>query len=532
MRFKDCEPRKLFARDVVSYSDAELDRYLEEHTLENGTKIVDVEDPENLPESFINRLRDRAQRPTERAKSQFIDLDQVTVRLLQLPADPSISPRPPSPSSEHESLVTLPPSPTSEEEVERRDYHSLISDGGRPCYPISLLEDVANDPEAYSERLRPWLEYEDADPPQWKVFRRQLGSWQMFREWQQFNRDDFRGWYDCVFSELKLAYNSFDRSYRSDTGFRGYSEAMKNLLAQYGFTRPFEFLKDSKQQDQLTTWIEYLGFEYARYDKYNKTVQRLQPTFDKAWKTLLHSKVLRPSETQEYICDPESAIERQTERRQAWRAMEAAKSAAEKALVPVQKNNNSLRGLHLTPSERKQMLAATSRLDKAKALHKSIMKRNQTITNFNVTTRDYKIAKRKAERHPILLRWILDQVPLIAAEMDKSSAVNAGPKVVRGMKRRLGHDTSEVNTRHPNILRAIVSGKHRKPARRDGANALRRSTRLRQPASVSISAPTPSQKLVRPQILTATVNTACDSSTQARKASRWSRRLAGLAPEP
>jgi hypothetical protein len=48
----------------------------------------------------------------------------------------------------------LPASPP--ENYETRSYHELISDGGRPSYPISLLDDVANNPGAYREILLPW----------------------------------------------------------------------------------------------------------------------------------------------------------------------------------------------------------------------------------------------------------------------------------------------------------------------------------------------------------------------------------------
>lgn len=60
----------LFACDIARYSDEALDRYLEAngrssfprtfHSLPLLTftyRLVDVEDPENLPEDFIRRLR-------------------------------------------------------------------------------------------------------------------------------------------------------------------------------------------------------------------------------------------------------------------------------------------------------------------------------------------------------------------------------------------------------------------------------------------------------------------------------------------
>ena len=57
MDFSEQAPRKLLARNIVAFNDAELDQYLEESRKESGVRTVDVEDPENLPEGFIDRLR-------------------------------------------------------------------------------------------------------------------------------------------------------------------------------------------------------------------------------------------------------------------------------------------------------------------------------------------------------------------------------------------------------------------------------------------------------------------------------------------
>lgn len=51
-------PQKIRAADLVALSDTGLGRYLEEHRLDGGVGIhIDVEDPENLPGSFIEKLR-------------------------------------------------------------------------------------------------------------------------------------------------------------------------------------------------------------------------------------------------------------------------------------------------------------------------------------------------------------------------------------------------------------------------------------------------------------------------------------------
>lgn len=52
-RTKDTNsPTRLWAREIVSFSDSELDQYLKQNN-----RIVRVHDPNELPESFIQRLR-------------------------------------------------------------------------------------------------------------------------------------------------------------------------------------------------------------------------------------------------------------------------------------------------------------------------------------------------------------------------------------------------------------------------------------------------------------------------------------------
>lgn len=57
MTSSGCTSRKIFACEIVDYNDADLDQYLEEHCVDGGVVDVDVQDPENLPPSFIERLR-------------------------------------------------------------------------------------------------------------------------------------------------------------------------------------------------------------------------------------------------------------------------------------------------------------------------------------------------------------------------------------------------------------------------------------------------------------------------------------------
>jgi hypothetical protein len=50
-------PAKRYARELVAMSDAELDSYLERHRAASGLIFIEVHDPENIPDSLIERLR-------------------------------------------------------------------------------------------------------------------------------------------------------------------------------------------------------------------------------------------------------------------------------------------------------------------------------------------------------------------------------------------------------------------------------------------------------------------------------------------
>jgi hypothetical protein len=409
--------------------------------------------------------RVRALNASDAVQSRPVDFDQVAARLLEISADKNTSAQAPS----RPLLLERSPTPLiSREEIAKRleteAYNDLVNDAGRPLYPISLLEQVSKDPEEYREILRPWLEYPDANPPNWRVFSRQLNRWQDFRRWQQDNRGyhDDEGFPAFVEAEkrryardgvtgmrselefdemLKLQWDDMQRfrqwqrhnirEVHGDGGFPEYVEAVKHRLAQHGSTRTFPLEEDPTRQDKLTTWIEYLNFEYWWYDRYTNSVKRQQQQYDEAWKKLVGSKVLRPFETEE--SNIESVFRRASEEERAEKAVESAKSA----LIWTQKARNEPRRSNLTrPEWLRRLAAAQSTLDTAKESLKSIKRRNDLITDFIRGTRNYQISKKNADRHNILLRWILEQVPLVEAE----GSSDAG----RGTKRRLRRDQDEV----------------------------------------------------------------------------------------
>lgn len=243
-------------------------------------------------------------------------------------------------------------------------------------------------------------------------------------------------WYNMERDRLRNPW--YLRENHGRGGFPEYIEEVKRRLKQRGFTRTFQLEEDPKQQDKLTTWIEYLNYEYSWYDKCSRDIKRLQPQYDKAWQKLVHSGVLRPSETDKYLRTTESAFRRESEREQAKKAVESAKSAANTVLTSTQ---NEPQRSSLTKSMRVRMMRkAHSRLNKVKESPRAIARRDDLITNFIRGTWDYKTAERNVKRQRIRLQWILEQVPRIVAELNELEAAKSTSNAERDTNRRLGRD--------------------------------------------------------------------------------------------
>ncbi|KAH8745905.1 hypothetical protein F5883DRAFT_263302 [Diaporthe sp. PMI_573] len=182
MASSGCTSRKIFACEIVAYNDAELDQYLEEHCVDGGVVDVDVQDPENLPPSFIERLRDRAEHASSPDQSRPVDADQLTSRVLGISSGRNSSPRPlPQYSDCYSSDAKTPPR-IPYEVLERENYNKLVKEGGRPLCTIDLLDEVIKNPLSQWDLLRPWVQYppdlnpdpEEEDGGEWDAFR---SSW-------------------------------------------------------------------------------------------------------------------------------------------------------------------------------------------------------------------------------------------------------------------------------------------------------------------------------------------------------------------
>ena len=417
------------------------------------------------------------------ATSRPFDLGQLNSRLLEIAADNNKSPRRAWPPLFEQERSPAPPLPSKEEQLEgeRRTYNALIKIGGRPCYPIDLLEDVFEDPKKYHDMLACWR----TSDTEWRVFRKQLARWQGFRNWQRYVRgilidDGFSEYADIMkplvandpwFARTILSNRQLDEQLknmwewsrngwklygaREVGGFPAHVEAVKRRLAQHGFTRSFQLDEDPKRQDRLTTWIEYLNYECWWYERYSREVWRQQPYYDETWRNLADLNVLRPFETANYILSDVWPLRQENEKLCAFNAVKSAEAAAKAVYVSTQTYPSRS---NFTKLERMRMLQeAHSGLLAARESLQSIQRRGHLISNFRQTIQHYNMAKKEAERHTILLRWIIEQMPCVEAELKQSKVALDRYDPVHDTKRRLryGKDDAEApKGRSPKMQRS------------------------------------------------------------------------------
>ncbi|KAM5347255.1 hypothetical protein ACJ41O_010260 [Fusarium nematophilum] len=474
----------LSVHNVAAMGDAQLAQFMKNHRLLDGGYDLPIDGWDKLSRGGRTRLAERlkalertlAQSPT--GCSHPLDLDDLDGRLRQIPPDTNASLRAGSHTIARSERSRSPFDP----EADRRKwevlpYQDLVSDGGRPVYPIDLLEDVLNNPNRFEDILRPWQESLNGISPD-GVFLRQLQRWQDFRKWQNDNRgleDDDGGFPAYVerqkkyireevleepgakeLSEieanplcLKPSWDQDQRLRRRQRrlfrehgcdGFNEYAAAVKRRLARHHFTRPFELDEDPKKQDKLHTWIEYLNFEYWWLDKYVSDIERLQPDHDRVWQELVDLKILRPHETMEYIRTFASPMERQADEDKAREDVRRIEAEAREVYRLTQEDPDRLE----IPKARRisMMKEGTAKLLAAKEQLKCVLQRNEQISTYIRSTFDHTDAQRFSARHRVLVQWVLDQVPLVEAETAQANVKEA--KAAKSMaKRRLSINDEE-----------------------------------------------------------------------------------------
>ncbi|KAH6620870.1 hypothetical protein B0J18DRAFT_430913 [Chaetomium sp. MPI-SDFR-AT-0129] len=457
-------PRKIRASDLVALSDAALGRYLEEHRLDGGVAIrIDVEDPENLPGSFIEKLRDKARDLTDAARAGAVNLDEVNSRLLNIVrSDTPVSGHDPAQSGSPKPS-TRSPTPENDmvERYERECYEDLVRDGGRPMYPIELVNQLAEDPAAYPDLVRPWPLL-----PRMRsmIFEAQWHHWKFFRSWQEHTRQqsplsEITSGPITQHWEANKVYSVFVTQFLSKNLM--YSDAAANLLKEHYFSRRgIQFLQDRTQQDKVTEWIEYLAFECAKHNWYGYQIQRCQKRIDACWETLASSGLLRPYETREYVCDKSSTPVYQAEVDRIQRELDLAEFEFEEAQTGAN-------------TDQETMATATQKLDEAKREMEVFQQRKELTIPYNTQVHNRRKLEEEQEKQGRLLEWVRDQVPLVEAEVRTTLASEGGlpgtdvpPKGTATRKRaRDLTDSAKGSPPTKRSRRATLSGQPRRSAR-------------------------------------------------------------------
>ncbi|KAL8989952.1 MAG: hypothetical protein Q9177_001275 [Variospora cf. flavescens] len=185
----------------------------------------------------------------------------LALLLARIPSDRerhTITTRYPSPSR---SSTVEPP---EAQDYETKCYYALLHDGCRPLFPISLLAQVETSPDArqtpsfsaYLEEYRRDFEMDGAAPEQ--------------IDRPEFEQTARRLW------EREYDYGPPQLHDSPEAVFSRNAEAARSLLADHGFVQAFRLQADSEQQDQWTTYVEYLAFECYLLEKLDVAARKLQ----------------------------------------------------------------------------------------------------------------------------------------------------------------------------------------------------------------------------------------------------------------
>lgn len=242
-----------------------------------------------------------------KAITHSVDPEDLAARLAQVPSErgsPTRHMRPPASPEDSEFEAHVEP-----QEYQTRCYEALIEEGGRPLFDSELLPQISANVDKYHDLLWSWRLYPDAPhPTDWEVFHRQLFRWQEFRASQLWHRGRTLGFSEFLDQQRrhehmqggasKSIYGAeyeqvqrglWEREYGESHPQRGgtdddakatilaYNNAMKKLLERYGFVQPFQLQLDIEQQDQWTTFVEYLGFECHHLYLLAGSTQKISP---------------------------------------------------------------------------------------------------------------------------------------------------------------------------------------------------------------------------------------------------------------
>ncbi|PMB67897.1 hypothetical protein BM221_006072 [Beauveria bassiana] len=445
--------------DVARLDDRQLCDWMANHRQLDGSVELQLDGWDKLPTEARSQL---ARRLTQDLGFE-LDLDYLNRRVCQLSDSrdallPTVLER----ATREQTADTDSQTQAGEDDsaiAETDAYHRLVGDGGRPLYSIDSLGRVLQNPDEYQEMLRPFWSHPRSTHSANHVFQKQRDRWRDFRSWQLDNRglSDPADAFDAHVREYRdmlkkygflqeLAKLDSDPSYLKRpggpwayhekrrhwqrrhqiepgcSGFDDYKTAFGARLSRHGHLLSDLQLKENpRQQDALTTWAEYLCFEYWWHDYYLARLRHLKPEYDRACARLHDRGILQPGQDGDLVETDAYRLRLCGELKSTSAALTAARSEVERACQP--------RGTATSAPHQ----IWTGRLRKS----------DLKMPNRPGGTRAYRKSQGDVAKHPILIEWVQNQLLLIQTEM--ISATRQPPRRSKS-KRRLAGDDLESQT--------------------------------------------------------------------------------------
>lgn len=372
-----------------------------------------------LEEILVKQLRAKGYFIRHGSRSYVVDLNQVSTKLLDWATEVAAKeqerrekieqdePVPPSNCStpllvpRSESFSPLSPEAQHQEYMrfERQRHDKLVKDGGRPWYPIDLIDPISRNPRDYHGMLRYWQgDFPEANQDLWMIFGYQLHDWKKFRVWQAEMR-----------KHNKCSFPRYVKQTKARVAAHSKQPDLGHLVNVH---------KNPKKQDQLSTWLEYYSYQIRAYADFS-WYKSWEPRYEDAWRNLVNSRHLRQGDTRNYVESDQCADDREEELLQRREIVEIARS---KLMVAEQDIKDPAKK---GPATDMQMLRARREFDGGIADYYTSKFRDDSIDEYVIGTVHYRLARRRGVRHEILLGWIQHQIPFVQVEM----AANMNPRM-------------------------------------------------------------------------------------------------------
>uniref|UniRef100_A0A8H7KDJ9 Ankyrin 2,3/unc44 n=1 Tax=Bionectria ochroleuca TaxID=29856 RepID=A0A8H7KDJ9_BIOOC len=456
---------RIRAEELEQYSDAQLQEFLLRHErYDNGNFSipVDLESWKALPSDASQLLVARLQEQKLAIQNHRVNPDELFARLSQIPLDNNDRPERTSETTTRTTTIMGSEYDRRQGENERADYYLLLADGGRPFYSIEKLDAVEQDPDSHYDLIGPWKHLDSFSGGlfEWEVFQRQLDRWEQFRRWQLEHRssqdahacekhiEKVRTKYarfagrssmdDRYLAELddpagsserkrfqardrvrKLTLQKLSQGGHLYTAFSNYTEDVRRCLRQHGFLDRIDLDMDPKKQDELTTWAEYVHFEFWWLAAYERVLERATPKMRRQWEKLHEQGIFDKDETFDVVRSEDF-------RKQLWREKEA-------SLSVVQRLKDQLWFGSGSTTERDPK--TEERMHTAEKDHEPVEKRFKAVLAVQNRGQFLKYSG-YLQSHKSLFQWTLDQFRQIQAGIgplsEKTPVDNQKPKAVEG----------------------------------------------------------------------------------------------------